>query len=118
MSGKSPPFRMTPVVFHVLLSLADGPLHAYGVMKAIEERSEGQVTVAPGSLHFTLRKLENAGWVVQTDRTPAGADDDPRRKYYGLTSAGRAALSAEATLMAEMVAYARRRDLVVEGGTE
>ena len=38
------PFRMTPVVFHVLLSLADGEAHAYRVMKEIG-RVKGVVSV-------------------------------------------------------------------------
>jgi len=107
------PFRMTPVVFHVLLALADGESHAYQIMKDVPERSGGAVDVGPGSLHYTLGKLQDAAMIEESDG-PDDPDDDARRKYYRLTGRGREILSAEASVLAEIVEFARERDLIAE----
>jgi len=110
------PFRMTPVVFHVLLALADEESHAYQIMKDVPERSGGAVEVGPGSLHYTLGKLLEADMIEESDG-PEDPDDDARRKYYRLTARGREILSAEASVLAEIVDSARDRDLISEPGT-
>jgi DNA-binding PadR family transcriptional regulator len=109
------PFRMTPVVFQVLLSLAGDDAHAYGIMKEVEDRTGGDVRLAPGSLHYTLGKLLDAGLVEEPPERPTGPEDDGRRIYYRLTDQGRQVVSAEASFMARMVELARERDLIAEG---
>lgn len=94
---------LKPVVFHILLALADGDLHGYGVIQAVRERSEGRVWLKTGPFYRHLRKLLDGGLVEESADRPA--DDDPRRgTYYTLTSLGRRVLSAEATRLAELVA--------------
>jgi len=110
------PFRMTPVVFHVLLALADEESHAYQSMKDVPERSGGAVEIGPGSLHYTLGKLLETGMIEESDG-PEDPEDDARRKYYRLTTHGRAILRAEASVLADIVAFARDRDLISESGT-
>lgn len=110
------PFRMTPVVFHVLLSLAEADSHAYGIMKEVPERTNGTLEIGPGSLHFTLGKLGDAGMIEESDDRPDPEEDDARRKYYRLTSYGREVLSAEASLLAEIVDIAAARGLVTGRG--
>lgn len=110
------PFRMTPVVFHVLLALAEGDNHAYQIMKDVPERTDGAIEIGPGSLHYTLSKLLDAGLVEEPDDRPHPDRDDPRRKYYRLTSRGREVLSAEATLLAEIVDFASEKGLIAERG--
>ena len=112
----SAPFRMTPVVFHVLLALADGDSHAYQIMKDIPERTDGTLEVGPGSLHFTLGKLVDAGMVEESDERPEPEEDDARRKYYRLTAYGREILRSEASLLADIVSYASERGLVGDAG--
>lgn len=108
------PFKMTAAVFHVLLSLVDQDAHAYGIMKSVEKRTTGAVRIAPGSLHFTIGKLLDAG-MVEESAGPGEPGEDERRKYFTLTSYGREVVSREATLMAEIVEFARERDLIVGG---
>ncbi len=109
--------RMTSAVLHVLLSLVDGEAHAYGIMKAVPARTNGAVRIGPGSLHYTLVKLLEAGLVEETDHEGSLEEEDPRRKYFRLTSHGRAVLSAEATLLAGVVDFARARGLVAGSGS-
>lgn len=110
------PFRITPTVFHVLFALSDGELHAYGVMKAVEGATDGRTRIAPGSLHFTLGKLLDAGLVEESDDRPDPEVDDARRKYFRLTEAGRVVLTEEARAMAHLVAQARERKLIPQEG--
>lgn len=110
------PFRMTPVVFHVLLSLAEGDTHAYQIMKDVPERTGGTIEIGPGSLHFTLGKLLDAELVEESDDRPDPEEDDARRKYYRLTPRGRKVLSAEASLLADIVDFASDQGLITERG--
>lgn len=110
------PFRMTPVVFHVLLALSEGDSHAYQIMKDVPERTDGALEIGPGSLHYTLGKLEDAGLVEESDHRPDPAEDDARRRYYRLTAHGREVLSAEASLLADIVDFASEQGLVPDRG--
>ena len=114
--GPAAPFRMTPAVFHVLFSLADGPAHAYGVMRDVEQRTGGAVTIGPGSLHFTLSRLHDAAMIEETGAPPEPDREDSRRKYWTLTAFGRAVLRAEARRLADLVDLAREKKLIPEPG--
>jgi len=108
------PFRMTPLVFHVLLCLADGHAHAYGMMKEIARRTEGRVDVGPGSMHFTLNKLVAADMIAESDAADEEDGGDGRRRYYRLSSFGRSVLRAEVGALEEIVRLAHTKDLAPE----
>lgn len=91
-------------VFHILLSLRDGPRHGYGVIQAVEARTGGAFTIGSGTLYSAIRRMESDGWIERVDG-PDG--EDPRRKYYGLTAAGREVMVVEARRLAGLAAYAR-----------
>ncbi len=114
-SGDQAPFRMTPLVFHVLLSMADAPAHAYGMMKDIARRTEGRVDVGPGSMHFTLNKLLEADMIAEADAESGAGVDDGRRRYYRLTGFGRSVLRAEVDALEQIVRLARTKKLAPEG---
>lgn len=79
--------------FDILLSLVGGPSHGYAMIQEIEQRRGGRA-MQPGLLYTTLPKLIAAKLVAEV---PAPADNtDKRRRYYQLTTAGRAAAQAEA----------------------
>ena len=97
---------LTPVVFHILLALSDGPRHGYGILKDVLDQTGGALRLGPGTLYGSLQRLMDQGWVEEA-ATPAGADE--RRRYYKLHLGGRAALRAEVDRMASMVRVARGR---------
>lgn len=105
---------MDPKSFHILVVLARQPLHGYGIRQEVESRTDGEVRLWPATLYGTLSELAERGWIEETE-SPGGPDDDARRKYYTLTSAGRSALSAEAARLEGLVRLARSR-LVPEAG--
>lgn len=100
--------RMTPLFFHLLLSLASEPRHGYAMMQEVEERTDGRVTAGPSSLYYALGRLEDAGLIAAADPPrDTEAPHEERRRYYRLTSRGRSRLEAEALTLADIVAHAR-----------
>jgi PadR family transcriptional regulator, regulatory protein PadR len=82
---------MTAGMMHVLLLShlrQDGPLHGYGLIKAMEG-STGKGLWKEGTVYPLLAAMERDGLVVARWGEP---DSGPRRKYYQLTPAGRQAL--------------------------
>ena len=40
---------LTPTMFHVLLALADGDRHGYGIGVEVDRQTEGRVKIGPGT---------------------------------------------------------------------
>lgn len=98
---------LSPATLHILLSLAADDLHGYGIMQDVARQSEGKYKLGPGTLYDNLQKLVQQK-LVQELGSRAG-DDDPRRRYYRLTSQGRGVLAAETNRLAGVVRAARLR---------
>jgi DNA-binding PadR family transcriptional regulator len=96
---------LKPKVLHILLALADGPRHGYGVMQEVADRSDGQVRLWPAALYGALRELEDLDWIAEEDRRPS--EDDERRRYFALTPLGKRVLSAEVRRLEAIVNQAR-----------
>ena len=77
---------LTPTVFNILLSLADGEKHGYAIMQEVEEATEGRTRMGPGTLYGSLDRMLKAGYITESDRRPASKEDDERRRYYRLGS--------------------------------
>lgn len=109
--------RMTPVFFHLLLSLADGPRHPYAVLGEIEKRSGGSLTLGPSSLYYAVGRLEDAGWIREVEEVE-GSDEphEEQRRYYALTERGRTRLEEELATLADIVDRARGMGLAPESG--
>jgi DNA-binding PadR family transcriptional regulator len=99
---------LTPAVLHILLALAEGERHGYGIMKQVQADSQGKVSMGPGTLYGSLGRMIDAGLIAECDSRPDPALDDERRVYYRLTADGRQALAAELQRYREVVAVAAR----------
>jgi len=112
-AGASPEAHLplTPATFHILLSLCGGERHGYAIMTEVAERTRGGVKLGPGTLYTALKRLVDSGMVLEAGERP-GRDDDERRRYYRLTTLGRAVARAEARRFEEMVRLARRKRLI------
>lgn len=108
-TDSNPP--LTPAVFHILLALSRGERHGYGIMKQVETDSEGKVSMGPGTLYGSLKRMLNAGLVRESDRRVDPEMDDERRIYYQLTAAGAQALAAELERYQHIVTLAQERKL-------
>ena len=92
---------------HILLALATGDKHGYAIMSEIEVLTEGAVTMGPGTLYGTVKKMLKAGLVEESDERPDPALDDQRRRYYRITGPGRRVLDAEVHRMEQLARTAR-----------
>lgn len=106
--GSTPPLKRA--VFHILLALSGRDLHGLGIAEEVEEVTGGQIRLGPGTLYRSLKQMTERDLVEEVD-SPL-PDDDPRRKYYGITEAGRQALEAEATRYERIVEAIRERDVL------
>lgn len=103
---------LTPVVYEILLSLADRDRHGYAIMQEIETRTKGVTTLRPGTLYRAVDRLLASGLIDESARRPDPELDDERRRYYRLTALGRSVVIAEAERLANAVAAARAKKLV------
>jgi len=101
----SPFLPLSPATLHILLSLAGSERHGYGIMQEVARQSDGQYKLGPGTLYDNLQKMMRSG-MVEGAPSPS-ADDDPRRRYYRLTSFGRRLLSMEIVRLENVVREAR-----------
>ncbi len=103
---------MTPVVFEILLALADQDRHGYGIMLEVERRTEGSIKLGPGTLYGAIKRMLSAGAVEESADRPDPALDDKRRRYYRLTEQGREAAIAEASRLERLVRHAHEKQLL------
>jgi DNA-binding PadR family transcriptional regulator len=107
--GRMP--ALTPAVFHILLALAGGERHGYGILKDVLRQTDDAVRLGPGTIYGTLQRLMDTGWVEESDG-PATAVDE-RRRHYRLTRSGRSALEADVRRMEGLVRAARAQRVKV-----
>jgi len=83
---------LSPATLHILIALADEDRHGYGIMQEIARQTDDQYKLGPGTLYDNLGKLLDQGLVEETKQRD---NDDPRRRYYRLTSRGERVVAAE-----------------------
>jgi DNA-binding PadR family transcriptional regulator len=100
------------VDFLVLLMLAKGERHGYGIMQDVLAHTEGRIELEAGSLYRTIRRLADEKLLDEAARRPAAESDDERRRYYRLTPFGRRVVAAEATRLRALVRLAESARLL------
>jgi DNA-binding PadR family transcriptional regulator len=108
---------ISPQVFQVLLSLADGPQHGYAIVRDIRERTNDEVRLTASTLYDALARLVDQSLIQELDAPPDRADHDARRRYYQLTRLGRQAAEAEAKRLERVLEMAREKRLLPEDRT-
>ena len=109
-----PYLPLTPPMFQLLVSLADGEKHGYAIIKEVHRRTAGKVRLSAGTLYALIKRSVNEGLIAECDERPDPALDDERRRYYRLSENGRAVAAAEARRMEEAVGQARAKLLLPE----
>ena len=108
---------LTPAAFHILLALADGEKHGYGIMQEVAERTDDQMRLGPGTLYGTIKRMLADRWIEESDERPDPVLDDERRRYYRLTDFGQKVARAEAQRLAQLVNIARDKRLLRSPGS-
>ena len=122
---------LTPAVLHILLALADGRRnggqedsvgrHGYAVAQEVEEMTEGQIRMGPGTLYGSIQRMLTSGLIEEVARArsagrgaASGSEEDERRRYYRLTALGGRVLELELARLARVVVIARAKRLLHE----
>jgi DNA-binding PadR family transcriptional regulator len=103
---------LSPAVFHVLLSLADGEKHGYVISKEITRRTNNEVRLSAGTLYGIIKRLLQDHFIEESDERPDFSLDDERRRYYRLTKLGCALAEAEAERMERVLGMARAKRIL------
>lgn len=103
---------LTPAMFHILVTLAAGDRHGYGIMLEVEELTGGQMKLGPGTLYRTLQRMLVDGLIQESETRGPADQDDERRRYYRLTPLGRRVAQEEARRLHLLLRAARARKLL------
>jgi DNA-binding PadR family transcriptional regulator len=105
--------------FQILLALAEGDLHGYGIMRRIEEQTAGRTRLGPGTLYSSIQALLEEGLIEEVELanqlaggvSVSNAPKD-RRRLYRLTSSGRKTARTEAERLADILRIARANKIL------
>jgi DNA-binding PadR family transcriptional regulator len=97
---------LPPATFHILLALAAGDRHGYGIIQDVESRTGGALRLSPGTLYRTIQRLLEQGLIAEPKRR-ADPLDDARRRYYRITPFGTLVARAETRRLTQLVRLAK-----------
>src|SRR5271156_2200751 len=95
------PTPLSTAAQYILLALAGKDLHGYGIVQEIPQLSGGSYSLGPGTLYDNLKKLMNAGLVIDA---PRGVGKEDGRRFYRITPEGQKLLSIEVARLENLVA--------------
>ena len=108
---------LMPAEFQVLISLAEGKRHGYGIMEEIRSRNHHEMKIGPGTLYGTVKRL--ICWHLITQVEGNGYQDvDEKRVYYAITDLGLTIASLDARRLSKVVADAESKGLTQLTGQE
>ena len=99
--------------FHIMLSLAGGEQHGYGIMQEVLDHTHGKTRLWPATLYGSIKRMIEADLIEESDERPAPELDDARRRYYRLTTLGRRVLEAECDRLQELVRTIQMKQAMV-----
>lgn len=98
MSQRDDHRPLTPVTFHILLSLTREPAHGYRIKRMVEDRTDGAVSLGAGTLYAGLKRMREDDLIEETE-PPEEVEEElepsSRWRFYTITAHGRAVLEAE-----------------------
>lgn len=103
---------LTPAVFQILLALSEMEMHGYRIMQAVQQNSNRQMHMGPGTLYGSIKRMLADGLIEESGERPDPDLDDERRRYYRLTTLGRKTVKAEAARMDALVRKAQALHLL------
>jgi DNA-binding PadR family transcriptional regulator len=104
---------LRPVEFHILLSLAAGDRHGYGIIQDIQERGEHGVPDV-GTMYRALARMVDQG-LIEAVAQSASDSSDERRNNYRITTRGVRVAKAEARRLQALTRAARLGGLLEKG---
>ncbi|MYL71614.1 PadR family transcriptional regulator [Halobacillus litoralis] len=91
---------MTETAFYILLALTE-PRHGYGIIKHVENLTNGRIRLGSGTVYGTLTKMQRDGLIVKYA-------DGERKKVYEVTEEGKRIMRIEIERLNELYTNAVR----------
>ena len=108
--------QLKPVELLILIELFGRDHHGYGLVRAIAESTGYGVRLVSGNLYRVLLRLIERGLIKETAERPDADNDDERRRYYRITTAGRIHAQANVEQL-EALAILGRNAIEADGPT-
>lgn len=99
---------LTPVAFHVLVTLQTEVSHGYAIKRTVEERTDGVVRLGAGTLYHAIGSLKGRGLIEECGPPSPDAAGTSRWRFYRITPLGERVLKAEVQRLEADVARARK----------
>lgn len=100
---------LTPVTFHILVTLEAGVQHGYAIKRAVEERTQGVVRLGAGTLYHAIQSLGKRDLIEDCDPPTPDMAGTSRWRFYRMTELGKRVLRAEVERLEADVGFARAR---------
>ncbi|MDR3688355.1 MAG: helix-turn-helix transcriptional regulator [Fimbriimonas sp.] len=113
----STPEPLTPAVLHILMALADGERHGYGIMQAVAIQSDNTVRMGPGTLYGTIKRMLASGFIEEAEERIDPNHADERRRYYRLTGLGRDVFKNEIKRLERLLQVPAAKNVLVKENT-
>ena len=101
---------LSPATFHILVAIADENRHGYAIMRDVAARTNGELTLSPGTLYGSIKRMLEEGLISEIlDRPDENAE---RRRSYRITPFGQEVARAEAGRLTSLLRQARAAGLI------
>ncbi|HYM14543.1 MAG TPA: PadR family transcriptional regulator [Dehalococcoidia bacterium] len=115
--GERASSALPPAALHVLLAIGPGERHGYAIMSEVERITDGSVRMGPGTLYGTIKRLLADGLIEACAAPPGNPRDDPRRRYYRLTTLGQTVAATEVKRIETLLRRSGARAWTTQGPT-
>jgi DNA-binding PadR family transcriptional regulator len=99
---------LTPVAFHVLVTLETDSRHGYAIKREVETRTKGVIRLGAGTLYNAVGSLAKRGLIEECEPPDPETVGSSRWRFYQITRLGARVLRLEVARLEADVAFARR----------
>ncbi len=105
---------LRPRDYLILYALTSGAQHGYGIIRTVEQETDGTARLDPANLYRAVKRLSRQGLVSEAEDASDDEEATPgeRRRYWQITELGRRVVTAEAARLAQLTALARASGLI------
>jgi DNA-binding PadR family transcriptional regulator len=101
---------LTPATFHILATVAAGPMHGYAIKREVEHRTNGVVRLGASTLYAGIQRMEREGLLEEVSPPEESRQDvGSRWRFYEITDLGREVLDMEVARLESDLELVRAR---------
>ena len=100
-------------MYAVLITIGDGAMHGFGIIRSFEATTGHRGALLPGSLYNTIARMLK--YELLDEVAPPPEESDGRKRYYRATELGRSVAAAESARLRALLALADQGGLAPTG---